>query len=116
MESTSIMNGIKEEVAGFAKTFLKQEFNMAYQSVNVLIDHGMVVVRVDDFLCPAEVNAGVDKKNAIMIQEIYSKLFDKAKAPFFAQLNQILYPKKVVSFQTGVNFETRVFLLTLILG
>ncbi len=115
MEPTSSMNGIKKEIAGFAKTFLKQEFNMAYESVNVLIDHNMMVMRVNDFLCPAEANAGVDKKNAILIQEMYSRLFDIAKGPFLAQLNQILSPKKVVSAQTGINFENRVCLLAFIL-
>jgi len=116
LEFTSVMNDFKEIITGFAKTFLRQEFSMAYESVNVLIDHNMVVIRVNDFLCPAEVMAGVDKKNAAMIEDMYARLFDKAKGPFVAQLNQMMFPQKVVSVQTGVNFETRVCLLTFILG
>lgn len=116
VKATPVMNGIKEEIADYVKAFLKQEFDIAYESVNVLLDQKTLIIRMDAFLSPAEVKSGVDKNNALLIQEMYSKLFENAKGPFSVKLNQVLSPKKVVSIQTGISFETRVCFLTFILG
>jgi len=100
----------KKAIARQAGIFLKQEFGFPSELVSVLMENAMVLIRVENFLCPAEQKIGLEKQDANLIHQMYSKMFDDVKGPFIDQINQITR-RKVVSSQIGINFETKNFLM-----
>lgn len=115
MVNPSYFEEQKKAIAHFAGIFLKQEFGFPPQSIRVLMDYDLVMIRVNNFLSPAEIQMGMEKRNTNLIHEIYSKLFDKAKSSLVDQINQIT-SKRVVSSQININFETKVFVMTFFLA
>ncbi len=115
MEKAFQFEEAKKAIAHFADIFLKKEFGFLPQSIKVLMDHDLVVIRVDNFLSPAEIDMGKDKKNTNLIHEMYSKLFGKAKSFLVSQIKQITR-KEVISSQININFETEVSYLNLVVN
>ena len=115
MENSSQLEEQKRAIAHFADIFLKKEFGFLPQSIKVLMDHDLVVIRVDNFLSPAEIEMGKDKKNTNLIHEMYSKLFDKTKSFLVGQIKQITR-KEVISSQININFETELCVINFFLS
>ena len=115
MEQSFQLEEAKKAIAHFADIFLKKEFGCLPQSIKVLMDHDLVVIRVDNFLSPAEIEMGKDKKNTNLIHEMYSKLFDKAKPFLVSQIKQITR-KEVISSQININFETELCVMNFFLS
>jgi len=100
----------KKAIAREAITFLKQEFALQSKSVSVMMENAMVLIRIENFICLAEQKIGVEKKEADLLHQLYSKTFDAVKGPFIERVNQIA-SRKVVSSQIGIDFETKNFLM-----
>jgi uncharacterized protein YbcI len=100
----------KKTIARQASLFLKQEFGFPSETVSVLMENAMVLIRAENFLCPAEQKIGVEKQGADLIHQMYEKIFDAVKGPFIDRINRIT-GRKVVSSQVGINFETKNFLM-----
>ncbi len=100
----------KKAIARQAGIFLKQEFGFPTESVSVLMENAMVLIRAENFLCPAEQKIGIEKQDTDLIHQMYAKIFDSVKGPFIDRINRIT-GRKVVSSQIGINFETKNFLI-----
>ncbi len=100
----------KNAIACEARTFLEQEFGFLCESVSVMMENAMILIRVENFLCPAEQKIGSEKQEADLLHQMYAKIFDTVKGPFIDRINQIT-ERKVVSSQIGINFETKNFLM-----
>jgi len=97
------------------KNFLQREFGLIITSVKVLLDQSILVIRAENFVCPAEIKASAYSGGAALIHEAYTKQFDKSKALLVKQTEKIT-GKKIVSNQIGINFTSRDFLITFFLG
>ena len=75
LRSTDQKNAIARE----AGTFLKQEFGFHSESVSVMMENAMILIRVENFLCQAEQKIGLEKQNADLVQQMYAKIFDAVK-------------------------------------
>jgi len=106
LNSTDQKNAIVRETG----LFLKQGFGISSETVSVLMENAMVLIRAGNFLCPAEQNIGFEKQGSDLIHQMYSKIFDAVKGPFIDRINQIT-GRKVLSSQIGINFETKNFLM-----
>ncbi len=106
LNSTDQKNAIARE----AREFLKQEFGFPSDSISVLMENAMVLIRVENFLCPAEQKIMLEKQDADLLHQMYAKIFDAVKGPFIDRINQIT-ERKAVSNQIGINFETKNFLM-----
>lgn len=115
MEKSFQLEEAKKTISHFADIFLRKEFGFQPQSIKVLMDHDLVVIRVDNFLSPAEIEMGKDKKNTNLIHEMYSKLFDEAKSFLVGQIKQITR-KEVISSQININFETELCVMNFFLS
>ena len=113
MEDLNLTNQ-KKAIVREADAFLKREFGFPSDSVSVLIENAMVLIRVENFLCPAEQKMGLDKQDADLVNQIHVKIFDCSKEFFIDRINQIT-GRNVISSQIGINFETKSFLMTLFL-
>jgi len=100
----------KKAIAREAGTFLKQEFGFPSETVSVLMEDALVLIRVENFLCSAEQKMGLEKQDADLLHQMYAKIFDFAKGAFIDRINQIT-GRKVLSSQIGINFETKNFLM-----
>lgn len=114
MENSSHFEEEKKTIAHFAGIFLKQEFGFPPKSLKVLVDHDLVVIRVDNFLSPAEIEMGKEKRDTSLIQEMYSNLFNKVNSSLVDRINQIT-SKKTISSQISINIETKVLIMTFFL-
>ena len=115
MENSLKLEEQKRAIGHFADIFLKKEFGFLPQSIKVLMDHNLVVIRVDNFLSPAEIEMGKDKINTKLLHEMYSKLFDKAKSFLVSQITQITR-KEVTSSQININFEIELCVMNFFLS
>jgi uncharacterized protein YbcI len=115
MENSFNLEEQKRAIGHFADIFLKKEFGFLPQSIKVLMDHDLVVIRVDNFLSPAEIEMGKDKINIKLLHEMYSKLFDKAKSFLVSQIMQITR-KEVISSQIDINFEIELCVMNFFLS
>ena len=115
MENSLKLEEQKRAIGHFADIFLKKEFGFLPQSIKVLMDHNLVVIRVDNFLSPAEIEMGKDKINIKLLHEMYSKLFDKAKSFLVSQIMQITR-KEVISSQIDINFEIELCVMNFFLS
>jgi hypothetical protein len=55
----------KNAIAREGGIFLNQEFGFPSESVNVMMEKAMVLIRAENFLCSAEQKIGVKKKTPI---------------------------------------------------
>jgi uncharacterized protein YbcI len=115
MENPSYFEEQKKAIAHVTGTFLKQNFGFSPKSIKVLMDHDLVVIRVDNFLCPAEIEMGMEKRDTKLIHEMYSKLFDRVKSSLVGQIKQITL-KEVISSQININFETELCIMNFFLA
>jgi len=104
----------KNTIKEVAKKFLQNEFGLIIAFVKVLLDQSILVIRAENFVCPAEVKASADSGGAALIHEAYARQFDKSKMLLVEQIESIT-GKKVVSDQIGINFTSRDFLMTFFL-
>ena len=105
MENASDFDKQCKALSDAADIFLRQNFSASPKSIKVLMDNNLVVIRVDDFFCPAEVQMGKKKRDTVLIHEMYSKLFNETKAALLERVEQITR-KKVKSSQLNINFES----------
>ena len=105
MEKTSDFEEKRKAVAHVADAFLRQNFGYSPKCVNVLMDQDLVVIRVDKFLCRAEIEMGKERRDTMLLHEMYSRLFDRVKASLIAQIEKTV-SKEVVSSQMNINCET----------
>lgn len=115
MEYPSHFEEQKKAIARFTDSFLEQNFGFPPRSVKVLMDHDIVVIRVDNFLSPAEIDLGMERRNTSLIHEMYSKLFDRVKSSLVGQVKQ-LTRKEVISSQININFETELCVINFFLS
>lgn len=101
----------KKAITRLAAVFLKDEYGLATDSIRILLDSSMMLIRVNHFLCPAEQKLGAEKHHIDLIRQMHGKIFEKAKGPLIEKIQDIT-GRKVVSSQSGLNFETRTFLMT----
>ena len=105
MENVPDFERQRKALCDAADIFLRQNFSPSPKSIKVLMDHDLVVIRVHDFLCRAEIEMGKEKRNTEIIHELHSKVFDKVKAALVERIEQITR-KKVKSSQMNINCES----------
>lgn len=105
----------KKAIVQLASRFLKQNFGFSPQPINVLMDCDLVVIRVDNFLSPAEIEIRVEKRDTNLIHEMYSELFDRVKSSLVGQIKQITH-KEVTSSQININFEAELCVINFFLA
>ena len=105
MINTSDLDRQRKALSDAADIFLRQTFSASPKFIKVLMDNDLVVIRVDNFFCPAEIQMGKKKNDTALIHEMYSKLFDEAKAALVERIEQIT-KRKVKSSQMNINFES----------
>ena len=115
MKNVSDFNRQRKNLSDATDTFLRQNFSPSPKPIKVLIDHDLEVIRVDNFLCPAEIEMGKEKRDTKIIHEMYSRLFDRVKAAFVDRIEQITR-KKVKSSQMNINFETELCVMDFFLA
>ena len=101
----------KKAITRLTGKFLEQTFGISSGSISVLMDHGTILIRADNFLSPAEKKVGMGKKDKEIIRRMYSKIFEDAQGPLADQIVQII-GRKLVSSQVTIDFEVKVLLLT----
>ena len=101
----------KKTITSLTGKFLEQTFGISSGSISVLMDHGTILIRADNFLSPAEKKVGTGRKDKELIRRMYSKIFDDAQEPLADQIGQII-GRKLVSSQVSIDFEVKVLLLT----
>lgn len=101
----------KKAITRLAEKFLKEEYGFTADSISVLLDSSMVLIRVNNFLCPAEQELGAEKHHIDLIQRMHQKIFEKTKGPLIEEIQTII-KCKVVSGQSSVHFETKTLLMT----
>jgi uncharacterized protein YbcI len=104
-----------EAVARVANDFLKQNFACSPQSVKVLMDHEMVVVRVNKFLSPAEIKMALEKGDMRLLHEMYTRLFERLKTGMVAKIEQTTL-KEVISSQVNVSLESELCVMNFFLS
>jgi uncharacterized protein YbcI len=104
-----------EAVAHVANDFLKQNFACSPQSVKVLMDHEMVVVRVNKFLSPAEIKMALEKGDMRLLHEMYTRLFERLKTCMVAKIEQTTL-KEVISSQVNVSLESELCVMNFFLS
>jgi uncharacterized protein YbcI len=104
-----------EAVARVANDFLKQNFACSPQSVKVLMDHEMVVVRVNKFLSPAEIKMALEKGDMRLLHEMYTRLFERLKTCMVAKIEQTTL-KEVISSQVNVSLESELCVMNFFLS
>ncbi len=115
MEKTSHFEKQRKAVADVTDAFLRQNFGYSPESVKVLMDQELVVVRVDKFLSPAEVKMGLGKRDTRLLHDMYSKLFDRVKASLVAQIEHATL-KHVMSSQININLESELCVMNFFLS
>ena len=70
----------KNAIEKVVKKFLQHEFDLTITSVKVLLNQSVLVIRAENFVCPAEIKASADSGGAALINEAYTMQFDKYKA------------------------------------
>ena len=94
-----------QAISKFIQSFLKHKFAFSSSAIKVLMEADTMMILVEDFLSRAETRAGMKKKDAEMVREMYSKLFDKENKVLSDGISGII-DRKVLSCQTSINFET----------
>ena len=115
MKSSSDLERKKSAIGSLVGAFFEEEFCFLSPHIRVLIDQDLLVIRANNFLAPAELEVGREKRERIPIYEMYSKLYDKVKFSLINRINQITC-ETVISSQIDVNLETRTCLIILYLS
>jgi len=110
MENVLDFDRQRKALSDAADVFLSQNFSPSHKSIKVLMDHDLVVIRVDNFLCRAEIEMGKERRDTKIIHEMYSTLFDRVKAALVTRIEQITR-KKVKSSQMNINFESELCIM-----
>jgi len=114
MDKLSCSATQEKAISKFIQSFLKHKFVFSSSSIKILMEADTVMILVDNFLSQAETIAGMKKKDATMVREMYSKLFDKEKKVLSDGISRII-DREVVSYQTSINFETGFIIMTFFL-
>jgi uncharacterized protein YbcI len=115
MKSSSDLGEKKRAIGSLVGAFFEEEFCFSSPHIKVLIDQDLLLIRVKNFLAPAEIEIGKEKRERNSIYEMYSKLYDKVKFSLINRVNQITC-ETVISSQIDVNLETRTCLIILYLS
>jgi len=115
MENVFELDRQRKALCEATNVFLRQNFSPLPKSIKVLMDQDLVVIRVDSFLCRAEIEMGKEKRDTDLIHEMYSKLFDRVKAALVDRTEQITR-KEVLSSQININLETEVCIMNFFLS
>ena len=115
MENLSDFDRQRKALSDATDIFLRQNFSPSPKSIKLLMDHDLVVIRVDNFLCRAEIEMGKKKGDTKIIHEMYSRLFERVKASLVDRIEQITR-KKVKSSQMNINFETELCVMDFFLA
>jgi uncharacterized protein YbcI len=115
MENVFELDRQRKALCEATNVFLRQNFSPSPKSIKVLMDQDLVVIRVDNFLCRAEIEMGKEKRDTNLIHEMYSKLFDRVKAALVDRTEQIT-SKEVISSQININLETEVCIMNFFLS
>ena len=81
MKNVSDFNRQRKNLSDATDTFLRQNFSPSPKPIKVLIDHDLVVIRVDNFLCPAEIEMGKEKLGEQPAQKFPEEWGTKAVLP-----------------------------------
>lgn len=95
----------KKALSAATDDFLRQNFSPSPKAIKVLMDQDLVVIRVDNFLCRAEIEMGKGKRDVKLLHDMYSRLFDRVKASLIAQIEKTV-SKEVVSSQMNIDCES----------
>ena len=106
MKNSSDLGEKKSAIGSLVGAFFEEEFCFSSPHIKVLIDQDLLVIRVNNFLAPAEIEIGKEKRERNSLYEMYSKLYDKVKLSLINRVNQITCGT-VISSQIDVNHETR---------
>jgi len=98
-----------------ASVFLRQNFSPFPKSIKVLMDQDLVVIRVDNFLCRAEIEMGKERRDTKLLHDMYSRLFDRVKASLVAQIERTM-SKDVMSSQININIESELCVMNFFLS
>lgn len=115
MKNSSDLGEKKSAIGSLVGAFFEEEFCFSSPHIKVLIDQDLLVIRVNNFLAPAEIEIGKEKRERNSLYEMYSKLYDKVKLSLINRVNQITCGT-VISSQIDVNLETRTCLIILYLS
>lgn len=115
MENAFDFERQKKALSDATDNFLRQNFSPSPKSIKVLMDQDFVVIRVDDFLCRAEIEMGKEKTDTKIIHEMYSRLFDRVKAALVDRIEKITR-KKVKSSQININVESELCVMNFFLA
>lgn len=115
MENVFELDSQRRALCEATNVFLRQNFSPSPKSIKVLMDEDLVVIRVNNFLCRAEIEMGKEKRDTNLIHEMYSKLFDGVKAALVDRTEKITL-KEVISSQITINLETEVCIMNFFLS
>lgn len=115
MEKTSDLEEKRKAVAHVADVFLRQNFGYSPKCVNVLMDQDLVVIRVDKFLCRAEIEMGKERRDTMLLHEMYSRLFDRVKTSLVEQIEKTTLTH-VISSQININIESESCIMNFLLS
>ena len=73
MEGLQSCDEQKIAIEEVVKKFLQREFGLIITSVKVLLDQSILVIRAENFVCPAEIKASDDSGGAALIHEVYTR-------------------------------------------
>ena len=105
----------RDQIGHYTRMFLSEQFGFFPPSVHVLMDDQMVVIRIEEFLSAAEAKMGTATGKTSVIGEIYSKLYHAVKRPLTNRVSAIT-SKEVLSSQVTISFETKLLLISFLLG
>jgi|GEM_PF-2311549 len=111
MEKVFDFDRQKKALSDATDNFLRQNFTPSPKSIKVLMDQDLVVIRVDNFLCRAEIEMGRENRDTKLLHEMYSRLFDRVKASLIAQIEKAM-SREVVSSQMTISCESDLCVMT----
>ncbi|OEU44653.1 MAG: hypothetical protein BBJ60_10440 [Desulfobacterales bacterium S7086C20] len=115
MEEPTKFEEQKRAISRFTSVFLKEHFSFSVQSISLLMDNQMVVIRVDDFLSPAEIEMGLEREKRRLIDDAYSREFDAIKSSLVDRISEIT-GKRILTCRFGMIYKTRTCMMTFFLS
>lgn len=108
-----LSEGQQNAIIESTSAFLKKYFDFDVNRINVLADSRILVLRVEDFVSPAELELA--KKNRELIEKMYFRVFYQVIRAFVEPIEQELR-KKVISCRMQADFDTRDCVITVVLS
>lgn len=105
--------GQRNAIIESTSAFLKKYFHFDVNRIKVLADSRILVLQVEDFVSPAELELA--KKNRDLIEKMYSRVFYRVIRAFVEPIEQELR-KKVLSCRMQVDVQTRDCIITVTLS